>query len=168
MSDWDAKRPGAMKPLPPPQNIIHETPYRGYRIVCTDDPNLVGQQYPDKWGFTTDRGFVVLDDFEENVFPVGMHWFYTPEDAAAAIEMLDTILPIIKTRVPATSLRHEFFLMQQYRREFWSVYAALQKIDSACDDAQQGLDENRAATNIKAILHNLRQNVAQSRSIDHE
>jgi hypothetical protein len=161
-ANWkDGRRPPP-KPLSAPRNIIHEVPYRDYRIVLTDDNALVGQQYPDKWGFTTDRGFVVLDSFDEHVFPAGVHWFYTPEDAVAAIEMLDTVLPTIKEAHPSTHT-YEYGVMRSYRREFWQVFLALVKIQHAVDEASQ-FDENPAVA-IREILHTLRQNVAQGRSI---
>ena len=165
MADWKSSRGIANKPLPSPDpaSIKHETMYRGYRIVQTDDPKVVGQPHPDKWGFTIDTGFVVLDEFDENVFPVGMHWFYTPDDAASAIEMLDTILPTIKDRSPSTTLLYEYGLMRTYRREFWHAYSALVDIQKTCDDAAAFGDDPRE--DIVKRLHFLRQQVAQGRSI---
>lgn len=150
-------------PAPDPKSIKHEVKYRDYRIVQTDDPKVIGPGNPDKWGFAIGQGFVVMDEFDENVFPVGMHWFYTPDDAAAAIEMLDTILPIIKDRTPATTLLYEYGLMRTYRREFWHSYRALQEIQKACDDAATFGDNPREE--IASRLHFLRQQVAQGKSI---
>ena len=162
-ANWNATRGNKVTPLPAPNNIIHEVPYRGRRIVCTDDTRLVGQAHPDSWGFTTDRGYVVLDEFDENVFPIGMHWFYTPDDAACAIEMLDHVLPTIKENTPATTLLYEYGIMRQYRREFWHTYGAIARIQRACTEASQ-FDDNPLTT-IQTELHALRQNVAQGRSI---
>ena len=149
--------------LPAPKTILHEVPYRDYRIVLTDDRRLVGSTYPDKFGFAVDRGFVVLDSFDEHVFPAGVHWFYTPDDAVAAIEMLDSVLPTIKETQPATTHTHEYGVMRSYRREFWQVFLALVKIQQKVDEAAQ-FDEN-PADDIRTILHTLRQAVAQGRSI---
>lgn len=162
MGDWkDTARKS--KPLPPPRNIIHEVPYRDRRICLTDDANLVGQAYPDRWGFTTDRGYVVLDEFDEHVLPAGMHWFYTPDDAACAIEMLDTILPTIQKGTPATTLLYEYGIMRAYRREFWITYNALARMQNILDDAVAFGDNATAA--LITELHALRQAVAQGRSV---
>lgn len=163
MSDWNATKRRDSKPLPAPDNIIHEIEYRGMRVVCTDDKRLVGQSHPDKWGFTTDRGYIVLDEFDDHVFPAGMHWFYTPDDAVSAIEMRDTILPTIKAGQPATTLLYEYGLMRTYRREFWLTYNAIQNIQRMCDNARD-FDENPREEVLKE-LHLLRQNVAQGRSV---
>jgi hypothetical protein len=163
MADWKQTSSVKQKPLPPPSNILHEVEYRGRRIICTDDKNLIGPQYADKWGFAPDRGYVVLDEFDENVFPIGMHWFYTPDDAACAIEMLDTILPTIKAGQPATTLLYEYGVMRQYRREFFHIYGTLAKLQRIIDDAKV-FDEN-PSTAIGRELHALRQVAAQSRKI---
>lgn len=161
--NWKNANTRTTKPLPAPDNIIHEVEYRGRRICCTNDAKLVGQSHPDKWGFTTDRGYVVLDDFDEHVFPAGMHWFYTPDDAACAVEMLDTILPTLKEGQPATTLMYEYGVMRRYRQEFWSTYHALALIQKTCDDAL-AFDED-ATSAVRTTLHALRQAVAQGRSI---
>jgi hypothetical protein len=162
MADWkDNARKG--KPLPPPGNIIHEVSYRDRRICLTDDANLVGQFHPDQWGFTTDRGYVVLDAFDEHVFPAGMHWFYTPDDAVNAIEMLDTILPTIQKGTPATTLLYEYGVMRAYRREFWITYNALARMQNILDDAVAFGDD--ATATLVTELHALRQAVAQGRSV---
>jgi hypothetical protein len=164
MAAWNDSRRKAGKPLTVDlSRILHEVEYRDRRIVCTDDPKVVGPGHPDKWGFTVDRGFVVLDDFDEIVFPIGMHWFYTPDDAAAAIEMLDHIFPAIKEDQPPTTLLYEYGLMRQYRKEFWYTYGAIVDIQKALDSAK-AFDENPAET-ISKRLHLLRQAVAQGKSI---
>jgi hypothetical protein len=159
----DTYTPKKCKPAtsPDPASIKHETPYRGYRIVQTDDPRIVGQANPDKWGFTTDRGFTVLDEFDEIIFPIGMHWFWTPEDAAAAIEMYDTILPSIKKSQPATTLLYEYGTMRGYRREFWHTYHAIIDLQRIVDDAVAFGDN--PLDDVKKRLHLLRQQVAQGR-----
>lgn len=157
---WNkSSKVSATAPLPSPDNIIHEVPYRGRRIVCTDDKRLVGQLYPDSFGFTTDRGYVVLDEFDEIIFPIGMHWFYTPHDAACAIEMLDTILPTIKEEAPYETLSHAYHLMSRYRQMFWCTYTAILSIDRALAQAVQ-FEEN-PRDEIATILHNLRQRVRE-------
>lgn len=167
MADWRHSSRNT-KPLsaPDPKSIKHETSYRGYRIVQTDDPAVVGSKFPDKHGFTIDVGFVVMDEFDEIVFPVGLHWFWTPEDAIAAIELLDTILPTIKEGTPATTLLYEYGVMRAYRREFWHAYHALADIQKMCDDAAAFGDDPRE--DIVKRLHFLRQQVAQGRSISRE
>lgn len=145
--------------LPTPDNILHEVPYRGRRICATDDQRVIGSEYKDKWGFTPCVGYVVLDEFDEIIFPIGMHWFYTPDDAASAIEMLDTILPTIKEGQPATSLRFEYGLMRQYRKEFWHTYNCIVKLQRAVDDAAAMEDD--ATPDVRKALHFLRQQVAQ-------
>lgn len=164
MSDnWKSgKGRSSIAPLSAPKNIIHEVEYRGRRIVLTDDKNLVGQPNPDAWGFTTDRGYVVLDEFDEHVFPIGQHWFYTPYDAAAAIELLDSALPEIKTAQPHTTFTYEYGVMRRYRADFGLTYKALVDIQNKIDEAKQ-FDDNPTQA-IADILHLLRQNVARSRS----
>jgi hypothetical protein len=165
MADWKSTQRSNGKPLPTidPKRIIQEVAYRDRRIVYTDDPKLVGSQHPDKWGFTCDRGFVVLDDFDENVLPIGMHWFFTADDAAAAIEMLDLVLPTIKEDQPCTTLLYEYGLLRSYRREFGSVYHTIVMIQKDIDDAA-AFEENPAES-IKKRLHLLRQNAAQGKGI---
>jgi hypothetical protein len=151
------------KPLPPPSNILHEINYRDYRIVQTDDRALVGSLYPDKFGFAATSGFVVLDAFDEHVFPAGMHWFFTPEDAVSAIEMLDTILPGIKESQPCTTLLYEYSTMRQYRREFWITYNAIARMQAICDEAKR-FDDN-PVDEMQKCLSGLRAAVSQGRSI---
>lgn len=162
MADWKNGQQRKLAPLSAPANIIREVEYRGRRIVLTDDNNLVGQKFPDKWGFTTDRGYVVLDEFDEHVFPAGVHWFYTPDDAAAAIELLDSALPTIKESTP-TTFTYEYGVMRRYRAEFGLTYKALVDIQAAVDEATQFGDD--PSEKIKTILHTLRQNAMQSRGI---
>ncbi len=147
--------------LPTPNNIIHEVAYRGRRICATDDKRCIGGngEHKDKWGFSPSVGYVVLDEFDENVFPVGMHWFHTPDDAASAIEMLDTILPTIKKGQEATGLMYEYSLMRAYRREFWQTYHCIAKMQRAVDTAAQMEDD--ATNDVRTALHFLRQQVAQ-------
>jgi hypothetical protein len=156
---WKDQPSNKLKPAPPPNNIIHEVNYRGYRIVQTDDARLVGSVNADAWGFYTKMGFVVLDEFDEHVFPPGAHWHYSPDDAALAIEMRDTILPTLKEHQPATTFLFEYTLMRQYRRQFWHTYNALAEIQRALDNAKTW-DEN-PAEKIQDIIHCLRQNIAR-------
>lgn len=152
------------KPLPPPDplSITHEFEYRGYRVVQTDDPAML-TAHPDKWGFVPSQAYVVINAFDEHVMPIGMHWFYTPDDAVAAIEMLDTILPQIKEGQAFTTLLHEYGVMRAYRREFAEVYRTLLNIKAKID-AARAFDDN-PAEDIDKELHLLRQNVARGRSI---
>ena len=146
--------------LPTPNNILHEVPYRGRRICSTDDRRVIGNGLVDKWGFEPVHvGYVVLDEFDENVFPIGMHWFFTPDDAASAIEMLDTILPTIKKGQSATTLMFEYGLMRAYRREFWKVYNAIVRMQRAVNTAA-ALDED-VTDNIRNELSLLRQTIAE-------
>lgn len=160
MSDtWKGGKGRTVAPLSAPKNIVHEVEYRGRRICLTDDQNLVGQKYPDKWGFTVDKGFVVLDEFDDHVFPAGWHWFYTADDAAAAIELLDLALDDIKAGTPHTTFNYEYGLMRRYRAEFGVLYATLVKMQRIIDEAKQ-LDDN-PTSDIAQALHDLRQNVAR-------
>lgn len=157
----------AAKPLPAPdpKSIIHEVDYRGYRIVLTNDRRCVGASFPDKWGFAPQQGYVVLDEFDDHVFGVGMHWFYSPDDAASAIEMHDSVVPEIKEEQPHTTVLYEYGLMRAYRREFHEVYRALNKLQRMCDDAVSFEDTTLPVKSVQDELHLLRQNVARGRSI---
>jgi hypothetical protein len=159
MSDWNKNRVAASKPLPAPDNIIHEITYRDLRIVQTDDRRIVGSNHPDRYGFSIQTGFVILDEFDDHVMPTGAHWHYSPDDAALAIEMRDTILPTLKEHQPATTFLFEYTLMRQYRRQFWHTYNALAEIQRALDNAKTW-DEN-PAEKIQDIIHCLRQNIAR-------
>jgi hypothetical protein len=140
------------------KNILGELEYRGLRIIHTDDKNLVGQE--DAAGFTITSGFVVRDEFDEPVMPIGMSWFYTPYDAIAAIEMRDLVVPAIKETQPATTLTYEWNLMMQYRLKFPRVFAFLNSLQVACDEASTFGDDNIKALDIAKMLHVLRQDVA--------
>lgn len=144
---------------PAPGSILGETQHRGMRIIHTNDPRLVGQK--DLAGFDITQGFIVLDEFDDPVLPPLMSWFYTPYDAIMAIEMRDIAMPDIKASQPATSFQYEYGLMWQYRQNFDAVYHALNRIQAACDEGDSFGED--PSTQIKEILHTLRQRVAQAR-----
>lgn len=158
-----ANFPSIKKPVinfvPKAGSILGECTHRGMRIVHTDDPRLVGQK--DLAGFNITQGFVVLDEFDDPVLPPLMSWFYTPYDAIVAIEMRDMVMPDIQKAQPATSFQYEYGLMWQYRQNFDLVYHALNRIQAACDEGDSFGED--PTTEIKNILHNLRQGIAQSR-----
>lgn len=141
------------------KHIIAEMEYRDYRIIQTDDEHLVGQL--DAAGFRLREGFVVRDAFDEPVFPIGMSWFYTPYDAIAAIEMLDTILPAIKEDQPATALQFEYGTMWAYRRAFHFPYFAIIKLRGMVS-AAAAFGDDLKTSEVNELLHALHQNVCQS------
>lgn len=157
------KHPNANKPLTPPRNILGEAECRGRRIVCTDDPNYLAHHI-DGFGFKVPCIYTVLDEFDEVVFPIGMHVFWTPADAANAIYMLDMILPTIKAQQPHTSLMWEYGLFRCYRRDFFNVYHAVKKIENVLVSSS-AFGEN-PSDEIAKIIHHMHQHARQSREID--
>jgi hypothetical protein len=158
---WRAPKASAGKAIDmtvAPASIIAETEHREYRVIQTNDPKFVGQA--DCAGFKISEGFVVRDAFDEPVLPNVIPWFYSPWDAIAAIEMLDTVVPAIKEGEPATTLVYEYTLMWQYRQHFHQVYAALHSLQTLCDDAATFGDDTLQVKDVRAVLHNLRQRVA--------
>lgn len=160
-----SKKNVATKPLSPPHadTILGEATYRGRRIVCTNDPNYCSTN-KDGWGFVPPCVYTVLDEFDDVVFPIGMHVFWTPDDAANAIEMLDTIFPRITRDQPNTTLMYEYGRMRQYRRAFFVTYDAVQAMRQAVDDAR-ALDDN-PCEDIHEMLHGLHQSVMQWRGME--
>jgi hypothetical protein len=135
-----------------PSNIIQEIEYRGYRIIQTDDKDWVASGQ-DAYGFTNTRVFVIFDEFDEPAMPVGMMAHWTVHEAIAAIEMKDTVLPVITAGKWATSALYEFNLMRARRRHAWKTHASLATIKKLCTDAQ-AFDDNPTA-DILAELDNL-------------
>lgn len=139
-------------PSPEPGSVLGSTWHRGYEILHTTDPRFIGQV--DVYGFKPTSGFIVRDDMGDYVLPIPMQWFYTPYDAVAAIEMMETAAP--------DSPVFQYGLMQAYRRNWWMVFGAMNKILDTCIDARE-LDDN-PREDIYQILHVLRQSVAQSKA----
>lgn len=156
--------PAAQKPLTPPRadTILGEAEYRGFRIVCTNDPNFCAN-HVDSWGFKPPCVYVVLDELDDVVFPPGMAAFYTPDDAAVAIEMRETCMAEIKARQPCTTLQYEYGTMRQYRRAWWAVYLCIIRLQGIVDDAR-ALGDN-PIDDISKELHALHQRARNSRDI---
>ncbi len=103
------------------------------------------------------------DELDDYVMPIGMTWFYTADDAANAIEMMDSVFPDIKAAQPATTLMYEYGLMRAYRRTFARVYQTLGKIKTICQEARD-FDDNPGEAVISQ-LELLRVSVSEARDI---
>ena len=140
-------------PTPAAGTVLGSTWHRDHEIIHTTDPRFIGTV--DVYGFKPTSGFVVRDDMGDYVLPIGMQWFYTPYEAVAAIEM-------VEYAKPPTTPTFEYGLMQAYRRNWWMVFVAIDKILKLCVEARD-FDDN-PGEEIYKELHALRQNVARSRA----
>lgn len=136
-----------------------EMRHRGYRIVQVDKP-----KHADTFtshGFEMAQAFEVLDDYDDPILPVPQY-FWSPRDAIAAIEMVDTVFPDRKGSKWPTTAAHEYSLMQAYRRQFWFVFHVLKTVmPRILRDAKQW-DENPTAQ-LESELVKLHTNVYQER-----
>ncbi len=138
---------------------MKEITYRGYRIVQVDAPKEL-----DKFecmGFTMPKAFQVLDDFDEPLLIVPQY-FWSPTDAIAAIEMVDTILPERKSKRWPTTAVYEYGLMWAHRRMFWFVYHTLNQIRNELKKAREW-DEN-PTEKIEGLLTCMRVAVSENRA----
>lgn len=133
-----------------------EMQWRGERIVQV--PYTVQPfNKADAFGFTVKEAYVVRDGLDEPCLPLSQQWFWSPGEAIAAIEMRDTLAPLIRGPKWPSTVMYEYNLMVTYRRNFHHVYDALVRIRKACDESRD-FDENPRAE-IEKILHALRQNI---------
>lgn len=135
-----------------------EFTYRGYRVIQTTDPAII-RQSPDEYGFVPSCGFIVRDEFDENPFPVAFAWFYTPHDAIAAIEVLDTVLPSLAERVPQPTFTSTFMEMWRWRKDFWCVFAMVIAIENqAKEELALDDDPKSFAEAVRSRIHTFRSN----------
>ena len=127
--------------------------YEGYEIVKR--PYNGTFEKHESLGFTIDHSFVVVDDFGDHTLPLLQQNFWSPIDAKMAIDAANHLLSKTPNKrwEPSTKA-HEFNIMLCYRRNFWHVYDALQKIKKECEESID-FDENPREAVLR-ILSNLR------------
>jgi hypothetical protein len=141
-----------------PCNVIAEFPYKGYRIVQTDDREWIG--YNSVEGAPVmPNVFVVVDDFDEPALPIGMQSYYTLHDAYAAIDIKEEYFPLVSGATWPTTLLHEYRVYQSYRRNFHHVMVALASIKKTCQDAKD-FDDN-PGEDVLRRLHLLNQVIVE-------
>ena len=64
------------------KTMQQETTYKGYRIVETK----YNGEGLDSFGFKVEKVYAVLDDFDEPALPLVPSYFWSPADAAGAID----------------------------------------------------------------------------------
>lgn len=112
---------------------MKEAPHRGFRIVQKkyDGPT----EGVDSFGFQVEFVYTVLDDFDDFALPLAPAYFWSPADAAAAIDFYLWA----KTKFPqkkwATSPAHEYNMMTLLRRRIPEVYEALHDMRKIMLDA---------------------------------
>jgi hypothetical protein len=131
---------------------VNELVWRGRRIVQID---YAGKEI-DCYGFKINQAFKVLDDLDDNALPLVQTWFWSPSDAIAAIEMVDSI---VKDKKWPTTAQFEYNYMNMYRRNHDVVYNALKRIREVLDDDL----EDEPCKRIRRILDVLHQNMHERR-----
>lgn len=136
--NYTPKKPDT-DPTPRPGTVLGSMIYRGYEIIHTNDPRLVGDK--NCAGFNITSGFIVRDDMGDTVLPNLLAWFYTPFDAIAAIQIMD-MLPDLQDggRWPTTIL-YEYNKQYAQRRDFVMAFHTFHKIKKLCAQSVE-FDEN--------------------------
>lgn len=138
---------------------MKEIEYKDRRIVANQYNGLHDKS--DTMGFTVPVAFVVLDEFDEPALPTIQQWFWSPWDAANAIDMSDWLRDTIDTKKWPTTVAFEYNQMTAYRRNFSNVYMAIKDIEKMCIDARD-FDDNVTEA-VLSRLQLLRQSVAEGR-----
>lgn len=109
-------------------------------------------------GFTVDTVYVITDDFGDFTLPLNQQNFWSPSDAAQAIDCANHLQKTLGSlKKWPTSAAHEFNVMLCYRRKFWHVYDQIQEIRAACHEARDFGDD--PTEKILGILNTLHQHV---------
>lgn len=95
-----------------------ETRYKDYRIVAVkyDGEGL------DSFGFKVETVYAVLDDFDDPALPLVPRYFWSPADAAGAIDFYLWAKKIFPQKKWATSPAHEYNMMTLMRRRMPEVF----------------------------------------------
>lgn len=112
-------------------HVIQEVPYSG-----------TPGNY-ESYGLEVNKAYRVVDDFGDDTLPLLNNVFWTPADAAQAVDAalwLESRVDKAKATWPST-VTFEYNQMMAYRRRFYAVYQALSEIDDMCQSARD-FDEN--------------------------
>lgn len=127
--------------------------YNGYEIQQDQHHGTFSKV--ESMGFTVNTVFKVADEFGDYALPLNHQLFWSPSDAAQAIDCaLYMQKKIGNLKKWPTTAAHEFNIMLCYRRKFWRVYEAIDRIKGMCIDARD-FDENprEKIIDILNVLH---------------
>lgn len=128
--------------------------YGGYEIV--QRPYTGTHDKIESMGFTVDTAYVVTDEFGDFALPLVQQWFWTPSDAKAAIDAVNSFKPRDKhqsARHSMAGIAHRFTQAIAHRLNFMAVFLAIEKIRKECVMARDFDDNPREA--IEKILGDL-------------
>lgn len=129
----------------------------GYNIVQVQHHGTFNNY--ESMGFEVDQAYVVKDDFDEFTLPTLQQTFWTPGDAASAIDTVlrfEAVHKKQRAKWPTTVI-HEYNIVINYRRKWHVVMASLAKIEKMCED--DGFGEAASAADILKELAYLRQSI---------
>lgn len=119
-----------------------ERDHQGWRIVEVETD-------AECMGFPMRHAFKVIDEFDE-ALPTVQNLFWTPQEAAAAIDFV-----VQRGGKWKPAYNHDLNMAIAYRRNAIDVYACVQAVRQVLHDARE-LDDN-PSTEIEGILSGLHQ-----------
>lgn len=122
-------------------NAMQSANYKGYEILET--PHIGTFNHYESHGIKVDKAYTVVDEFGDQTLPLIHNVFWTPADAAQAIDAAIWFeARVNKSRAtwPSTIV-FEYNTMMSYRRNFFAVFQALKEIEDLCVESKD-LDEN--------------------------
>lgn len=136
--------------------------YGGYEILQVPHTGLFDKS--DTAGFNVDVAYTVTDDFGDPALPLVQQKFWSPADARAAIDCVNSFKPAGKN-LPARRLQgqqaHRFTQAIAFRLNFMSVFLAFEDIRKECTMAADFGDDPREA--IEAILNKLMSKIEEKK-----
>lgn len=131
--------------------------YKGYSIVQMPHHGTFNNY--ESMGFEVDVCYGVQDDFGEFTLPTLQQKFWTPGDAAAAIDtiaLFESQKKVQGKKWP-TTVMHEFNVVINYRRKWHVVMATIAKLEKMCED--DGFGDSCSVADVRQELKYLRQMV---------
>lgn len=115
--------------------------YKGFEILEVPYKGMLDNY--ESFGLQVDKAYSVVDAFGDAVLPLAYNTFWTPTDAAHAIDAALWLQERIGAKADKwpTSTTHEYNVMLTHRRKFFQVFQALKEIEDMCIAARD-LDEN--------------------------
>lgn len=122
--------------------VTQEVTYRGFTIQKRkyDGPG----DGLDSLGFPIEHVYCVVDDFGDHALPFSQQFFWSPADAAGAVDFWLWAKDRFPKRFQLTSPLHEYNQSHLYRRRPGAVYAAIDDIKKLIREAAD-FEENPAA-----------------------
>ena len=138
------------------QNMQTSFEYKGFDIHQKPYAGTFNKH--ESLGFNVTQAYCVTDEFGDFALPTSQQTFWSPSDAAQAIDCAEHLRKrITGLKKWPTTVAHEFNIMLCYRRRFFHVYDQLQRIKDECIAARDFDDNPREK--IIDILNTLHQHV---------